>query len=503
MTEDPLVTTSAGRVRGFWRESDGARSAAFLGIPFAAPPVGALRFAEPVPATPWEGVRDATAHGATPHRSDEGMTLIPEPSIPGEDILNVNVFTPSPGGSDLLPVLVYIHGGGFTTGSPASPWYDGRAFNRDGVVTVTVSYRLGFDGFGLIEGVPPNRGVHDWLAALEWVQENIAAFGGDPGRVTIAGQSAGGGAVLTLLGMPAAQHLFHRAMAFSSAIAAVRPERAAATSQRLGVLLGVPPTLEGFSTVPEERIIALQDTAGLPRSRDRLEPLRELLGEGPPWGPVVDGDLVPQPTVAAIAAGVGADKPLLLGATDDEFTMVTDKLAAALRLLPASLALRVVMPGRRATIRGWLAANRRQRRLGTAAVLGRYATDQVFRTLVVRVAEARTRAAGVVGTDAAAPTWVYRFAWQSPVRRWALHCLDVPFWFDCLDAPAVASIAGDDPPRSLAAAMHGAATAFVRDGDPGWRPWSARPGTTRVFGGTTATPDVIGNGYDDARPLLS
>ena len=181
MTNDdadaPEVDTAAGRVRGFWRGS----SAAFLGIPFAEPPVGDLRFAAPVPARPWSGVRDATQHGPTAQRTAlSEITLIPEPSIPGESTLNVDVYTPSPSVGDALPVLVWVHGGGYVAGSPASPWYDGRSFNRDGVVTVCVSYRLGFDGFGWIEGAPSNRAVRDWLLALEWVQTNIAAFGGDP-----------------------------------------------------------------------------------------------------------------------------------------------------------------------------------------------------------------------------------------------------------------------------------------------------------------------------------
>ena len=217
-TDDPIVTLAAGKVRGAWR----GESAAFLGIPFAKAPVGDLRFAAPVRPDAWEGVRDALEFGATAQRGDPGVTLIPEPSIPGDATLNVNVFTPAPGTPDAaLPVLVWIHGGGYFAGSPASPWYDGRAFNRDGVVTVSVSYRLGFDGFGHIDGAPSNRGVRDWLAALEWVQENIAAFGGDPSRVTIAGQSAGGGAVLTLLGMPQAQHLFHAVWSLSGATADV------------------------------------------------------------------------------------------------------------------------------------------------------------------------------------------------------------------------------------------------------------------------------------------
>ena len=188
-------------------------------------PIGELRFQAPVPRAPWEGVRDALEFGATAQRGDPGVTLIPEPSVEGDSTLNVNVFTPDPTASG-LPVVVWIHGGGYFAGSPASPWYDGRNFNRDGVVTVSISYRLGFDGFGWIEDAPSNRGVRDWLLALEWVQQNIAAFGGDPDRVTIAGQSAGGGAVLTLLGMEQAQRLFRVVYAISGALGDVSASRA-------------------------------------------------------------------------------------------------------------------------------------------------------------------------------------------------------------------------------------------------------------------------------------
>ncbi|HKP07074.1 MAG TPA: carboxylesterase family protein, partial [Microbacterium sp.] len=327
MTETPATTfievdTAAGRVRGLWRGEPGAGgSAAFLGIPFAKPPVGELRFAAPVPPEPWDGVRDALEFGATAQRGDTGITLIPEPSVPGESTLNVNVFTPVPGRTDAaLPVLVWIHGGGYISGSPASPWYDGQTFNRDGVVTVAISYRLGFDGFGHIEGAPSNRGVRDWIAALEWVQANIAAFGGDPARVTIAGQSAGGGAVLTLLAMPAAQHLFHAVYALSSAVVNVPRERARTLSAKLAHLAGVQPTRDGFASVSEERLHGLQEQAAAPASDDRLAVAHALLADGLSWGPEVDGDLLPEPTIDALRAGVGSDKPLVLGATDDEFT---------------------------------------------------------------------------------------------------------------------------------------------------------------------------------------
>ncbi|GAA3198801.1 carboxylesterase/lipase family protein [Microbacterium terregens] len=484
---DPIVTIAPGRVRGFWRDG----SAAFLGIPFAQAPVGDLRFAAPVPPEPWDGVRDALEYGATAHREKPGeVTLIPEPSVPGDATLNVNVFTPAPGDPGELPVIVYIHGGGYTEGSPASPWYDGAAFNRDGVVTVTLSYRLGFDGFGHIAGAPSNRGVRDWLAALEWVRENISAFGGDPGRVTIAGQSAGGGAVLTLLGMPAAQGLFSAAWAMSPALADVPPERARTLSAKLANLAGVAPTRDGFAGVPEAKLVELQRGAASSDSKDRLAGLRAVLVDGLPWGPMVDGDLIKTSTVDALRAGVGAGIPLVVGSTDDEFTMLADRVKNKLRLVPASFALGLlgVPPGTRAA---YLRDNAAQRRKGTAAVLGRYATDAVFRAGVVRVAEARAQAA----------TWVYRFEWPSPVIGWACHCLDVPFWFDCLDA-GVGALAGDHPPRALAAAVHGSAVAFARDGEPGWRAWSTMPGSTRIFGGEPSRPDVTADGYASVRALV-
>ena len=488
MTDEPLVAISSGTIRGRWREG----SAAFLGIPFAQAPVGPLRFAAPVPPTPWKGVRDALEYAPTAQRGDKGITLIPEPSIPGDATLNVNVFTPAPGDATAaLPVLVWIHGGGYIAGSPASPWYDGRSFNRDGIVTVSISYRLGFDGFGHIAGAPSNRGVRDWLAALEWVRENIAAFGGDPARVTIAGQSAGGGAVLTLLGMPAAQHLFHAAWALSPALADVSAERARTLSATLAHLAGVAPTRDGFASIPESEIERLQDAAGQRSPGDPVARLRSLIDDGLPWGPAIDGDLVARPTLDAIADGVGSDKPLVIGATDDEFTMVLDQAARTLRLIPSGLALSRVLTDR-TTRRAYLAANGAQRRKGTAAVIGRYVSDALFRSGVVRVADARGDA----------PTWVYRFAWPSPTRTWAMHCLDVPFWFDRLGADGVAAVAGDAPPQALAAAVHGSAASFIRDGDPDWPAWARHPGITRIFGGPASAPDVEADGYASVRALL-
>ncbi|MGP6170329.1 carboxylesterase/lipase family protein [Microbacterium sp. A204] len=488
MTDSPIVQTASGPVRGFWRDHGTPEaSAAFLGIPFAKPPVGDLRFEAPTPPEPWTQPLDATAYGATALRISGVDNLIPEPAVPGKSTLNVNVFTPALGCS--LPVLVWIHGGGYTEGSPASPWYDGARFNRDGVVTVTISYRLGFDGFGYIEGAPANRGVRDWIATLEWVQQNIASFGGDPSRVTIGGQSAGGGGVLTLLGMPQTQHLFHQAISLSGALADVPLPTARARAERIAELGDVAPDVDGFRRLTERRIRQLQPKAATPRKGIGM--VRDLLTDGLPWGPMVDGELITRPTVDSLAAGVGADKPLLLGATDDEFTMVAEREGGKLRRVPAGVLLMPFLR-KRTVRRAYLAANAAQRKKGGVALVGRFISDHVFRVLIPRVAEARR--------EAGAATWAYRFSWVSPVKGWACHCLDVPFWFDGLDREKVTNLAGPHPPQSLADDMHGAAVHFIVDGDPGWPAWATAPGIARVFGGDGA--EVAEDAYDSVLALV-
>ena len=505
------VDTAAGRVRGRWRPTTGGRgnprSAAFLGIPFAEAPIGPLRFQAPVPKRPWDGVLDALEFAATAQRGDPGVTLIPEPSVDGESTLNVNVFTPAlrpssrsgtpaqgPRGEGQgaggegpdagLPVLVWIHGGGYFAGSPASPWYDGRAFNRDGVVTVSISYRLGFDGFGWIEDAPSNRGVRDWLLALEWVQQNIAAFGGDPTRVTIAGQSAGGGAVLTLLGTEQAQQLFHGVYAISGALADVAPARAESFGRGLAAAAGVEPTVAGFSSVDEDRLLALQKKA------TQLGPssIGSVVDEGLPLGPTIDGELLARSTRASLAAGVGADKPLVLGATDDEFTMAFSGAEKTLRWVPRGpLLKRLGLP--KSARREYLAANADIAALSTARLAGRLLTDRMFRSALLQV----------VADRGDAPTWVYRFSWPSGRFGFAEHCLDVPFFFDCLDGPLIEPLAGPNPPQELADEVHGAAVAFITGGGPGWPRHVGDAGIVRVY--DTPTRDVA-DAYASVRPLL-
>src|SRR4051795_4741529 len=211
MTVETIVRTRHGALQG--RTADGVT--AFKGVPYAAAPFGPRRFAGPEPSPSWDGVRDALAFGPTaphPGYAPPYADLLPDPVLPGEDCLNLNVWTPDAGAAG-LPVMVWIHGGAFVNGSGAVPTYDGSAFARDGVVLVTINYRLGVDGFlQFPDDGPANRGLLDQVAALRWVQDNIAAFGGDPARVTVGGESAGAMSVGCLLAMPSAEGLFAQAV---------------------------------------------------------------------------------------------------------------------------------------------------------------------------------------------------------------------------------------------------------------------------------------------------
>ena len=315
-------------------------------------------------------------------------------------------------------MLVYIHGGGFLAGSPASPWYDGAAFNRDGVVTVSVSYRLGFDGFGWIEDAPNNRAILDWLLALEWVRDNIAHFGGDPERVTIAGQSAGGGAVLSLLAVPRAEGLFHAAISLSGVVVDTPLDEAEAMGRRLASLGGVAPTRAGFAGLDEATILDLQAKVAepAPEPDGDEEPLGPLVafasGRALNWGPVVDGDVYPAPLEEAYRSGASAGIPLVLGATDQEFSMALADQHDALAAVPASVIL--ARTGRSPeTVEAYLEG----RQGDTADVIGQYITDMTFRTVALRLARARQAAPDLalpvrVGRrphrDRRATAWTYR-----------------------------------------------------------------------------------------------
>lgn len=257
MMEQRIAVTASGSVVGQTSE-DGVIS--FLGVPYAAPPAGRCRFAPPSSPVPWSQPRDARSFGPTapqPPVAGPIGPLLPRVEIPGDGYLNLNVWTPSLDGD--LPVMVFIHGGAFTSGSGAIPTYNGSRFARDGVVLVTINYRLGADGFMWFGEGPANLGLQDQIAALTWVQDNIRQFGGNPGNVTVFGESAGAMSVCTLIAMPAAQGLFRRAIAQSGAgRCVIGPESALLVAQRLAELLGVRPTQDAIAGVPRHSLLHAQ-----------------------------------------------------------------------------------------------------------------------------------------------------------------------------------------------------------------------------------------------------
>ncbi|WP_326703418.1 carboxylesterase/lipase family protein [Streptomyces cyaneofuscatus] len=461
-----IVEARARTVQGTVRGAVERGVAVFRGIPYAAAPVGARRFRAPEPPEPWEGVRDALTFGPTAPKRPYAPPLdrlLPDPAVEGEEWLNLNVWTPSTGAAG-LPVLVWIHGGSLLHGSSAVPVYDGSAFARDGVVLVSVNYRLGVEGFGLFPDAPANRGLLDQLAALEWVRDNIAGFGGDPDRVTVAGESAGAVSIGALLATERAAGLFRRAVLQSGAPAALTPDVARGTTDLIARRLGVPATAAAFATVDPEALLTAQTevtSGGNPLTgRNSFQLVVD--------GELLDRDPAEAPRPGSAAAGVD----LLLGTNTEEYRLwfvpsgLTERIGR-LKLRLALLKFRVP----NATARTYR-ANRPDATPGE--LLGALATDLLLRVPLNRLADARA--------DAPASTYVYEFGWPTPVQRLgACHALELGFVFDTLAHPDTRALTGPDAPQELADAMHRAWVDFATTGDPGWPSWDAsRP--VRFFG---------------------
>ncbi|GAA2576969.1 carboxylesterase family protein [Dactylosporangium fulvum] len=479
------VRVAQGTLRG--RRSGGVT--AFLGVPFAAAPFGPRRMLPPQPPAPWDGVRDALDYGPTATRADyipQYVGLFPEPIIPGDECLNLNVWTPDPGASG-LPVFVWFHGGAFTNGSNAVAAYDGTAFARNGVVLVSVNYRLGAEGFLYTGPEMANLGLLDQIAALRWVQDNIAAFGGDPAQVTIGGESAGAMSVVALLAVPRAAGLFQRAIAQSGAAAnTLAPQTALLVAKHLAEALDIAPTREAFAGLDPDKIVVASrallnevQTAGDPAKWGAL--VQSLL----PFAPVVDGDVLPRHPLDAIRGGASGDVPLLIGSNLEEARLML--VASDSIDLIDEAALHAATAGYGPPPGPTVAAYRAARPdAGPGDLLAAIVTDWFFRVPAVRVAEARA--------GAAAATWMYRFDWRSPSydgRFGAAHGVEFPFVFDTITAPDLTKLIGPNPPQQVADATHAAWVRFVAGGDPGWAPYDPDVRATGRIDGNGAVDVLI------------
>jgi para-nitrobenzyl esterase len=472
---DTIARTQQGLVRG--SEAEGI--AIFKGIPYAAPPFGPNRFQPPQPAEAWDGVRDAYAYGPTvpkPPYFPPFDSILPEPAIPGEDCLNLNIWTPDLGQAR-LPVMVWIHGGAFTNGSGAILTYDGTRFARDGVVCVTINYRLGADGFFYLSDKNVNRGLLDQVAALEWVQENIAAFGGDPTNVTIFGESAGGMSTATLMSMPRARGLFRRAIAQSGAgHHVISTKTAQQMSEYLAKKLGVEPTQEGITSVPYPQLLQAQiELSGDVFNNPNPALWGEVAGNLMPFEPVIDGDIIPTRPIDRIVAGAGAEVDLMVGTNLEEQRLMMVPNGAIDHITDQVLAMTVIAYG--LPPEETLATYRETRPDATAGdLLAAIITDWFYRIPALRLAEAHTASISA--------TYMYEFAWRSPqfdARLGACHALEVAFVFDNLDQPEIEPLTGSVPPQQLANRMHAAWIAFAASGDPGWPKFDLNRRTTMHF----------------------
>jgi carboxylesterase type B len=478
---DSVVSTTNGQLRG---SVDGGVHR-FLGVPYAAPASGANRLRPPRPVQPWTDVRDATRYGAAPFQlaPPESAGTEWDTGLAGEDCLNLNIWTPDPGGSG-LPVMVWIQGGAFEIGSTAA--YDGRNFARDGVVCVVINWRVGADGFLDLGDGQANVGLLDQVAALEWVRGNIAAFGGDPGNVTVFGQSAGAMSIGVLLSMPRAEGLFRRAILQSGAAHHAIPT---GTAQRIGGFLagklGVPPTREALAAVPAQQFLAAQAElkADLFADPDPARWGQEVLSSSMLWQPTVDGDVIPRRPIERIAAGAGSTVDVMVGTNTEDW-----KLFLAITGVISKVSEQDLVESR--SVDGFPPIGAYGLPAGTAYreyrahypdsspgdVLAAVETDWWVRLPAIRLADARATSA------TSARTFMYEFAWPAPGLG-AVHAVEVPFVFGTLDKHSrlFGPLLGADPPQELADAMHAAWVSFAATGDPGWPDYDLERRATMLF----------------------
>jgi para-nitrobenzyl esterase len=468
----PMVETSSGKLRGTVIEG----VATFKAVPYAAPPVGAHRFLPPAQVASWPGIRDATAYaGRAPQAGLRAATRAeletfsgtPDTSPDSEDCLTLHVWSPSTTNGAKRPVMVWLHGGAFSYGSANSERLRGsRLAKRGDVVVVTVNHRLNIFGHLDLSSVggsdyrhSGNAGVLDLIAALAWVRDNIAHFGGDPGNVTIFGESGGGGKVSTLLAMPAAVGLFHKAIIQSGAAVRLRTkERALQLTELVLKELGITATaIDQLQHLPVARLLAA------------IKPAERALGVSPfrlfdryPFGPVVDGDVLPRQPFDPDAGDIMNDIPLIIGDMKDETAsfLAPDDLVWHRTLTEAQMVDRVHAIAGVDTNRVVETYRRLYPGASPADRLIATTTDCNFRIRSLTLAQRRS-------AKATAPVWMYSFEWETPVlggKMKAPHAMDVPFTFDTIDLTNATD--GSATARRLAETMSGVWAAFARNGVP-------------------------------------
>jgi para-nitrobenzyl esterase len=448
----PIVETTTGKIRGAIQD----KVSAFRGVPYGASTAGSGRFMPPEKPQPWTGVKDTVELG---HRSPQGAsTLIPEVAAvdanepAGEDCLVLNVWTPSAASGHKRPVMVWLHGGGFTSGSGGFKIYDGvNLAARHDVVVVTVNHRLNAFGYlyladlgGAKYANSSNVGMLDIVSALEWVRDNISNFGGDPANVTIFGQSGGAAKVSTLLAMPAAKGLFHRGIIESGAsLRGIPRDTANKSTEAFFAKIGLKPDqIDELQNLPVDRLLK-----GLAGGR---------------FGPVVDGKTLPGNPFDPTAPEISANVPLLIGTTQTEVTFFAGQQLDPIDEAALRDRVKQTFHSSDADTDKIAAVYKKvDPAISNIDVALESASDSFAWTNAITASE-RKAALGK------APAYMYYFKWRSPVRDGklkAMHCMEIPFVFDNPDAGKPMTGSGEDR-YALAAKVSGAWVAFARSGNP-------------------------------------
>ena len=464
----PIVSAPAGPIAG----RVAADLLEFLGIPFALPPTGERRFRPPVPHPRWTEPLDAVDPGPAPRQRPQsrlpGLDLdhIMAPDLPsGDDCLRLNVRRGATPVDGLLPVMVYVFGGAWTIGSKDAPAYAGSAFARSGVVYVAVNYRVSVEGFVPVDQNATNLGLRDQILALRWVRDNIAAFGGDPGNVTVFGESAGAGCLAMLVASPQARGLFRRAILQSgNAEMTMSTQVGGRLTNELARIAGVSADLDGFRSLDADRWLDVLQQFGAP---DHAFDMRDEAGRDALYGlfrlrPLHGDDVLPIAPVEALARGEGADVEVLIGTNADEASLFLVPTGATAHLTDTSAtALLARFDPRAAEALADHGLGKTQQHAGT--VYERTVTDLMFRDPAARFAAIHQ-----------GQTHLYSFEWRSPRfdgQLGACHCIDLPFVFD--DLAGHSSLIGDAAPQALASSVHSTWVRFAKDGFLPWSPFSA------------------------------
>ncbi|KIA66012.1 hypothetical protein FG87_04145 [Nocardia vulneris] len=479
---NPVVSTTSGRVRGHMRGA----VAVFEGIPYAAAPAGELLFDAPQPAPSWDGIRDCTEPGPwVPQGVSIGSTELLDASMREDnECLNLTVTTPDVGGAG-LPVMVWIHPSAWQAGGNSEARFaDTSPLARRGAVVVAINYRLGAPGFAEIAGAPSNRGLRDQIAALTWVQENIRAFGGDPGNVTIFGSSAGGLSCALLFASPAATGLFHRAIPQSPGpVVVAEPDEAHLSARNWATRLGTEPSRTALAAVARKDIIGRQLAMTLESMQDPdprcwgASNVRAGFGAFP-FVPVLDAEILPLRPAEAAAGRAAAGVSLLLGQSTDEVQPMAQLIAPQPAAIDqdAELARCLERIGADPAVVEIFRRNRPD--AGTQELFYAVAAEWLVRAPYHELAENYATAGGLV--------YLNEFAWRTTTVDAAIHSGELPFLFETYDVHRAMGLLGDHPPTALAEEMQQAWISFATHGDPGWAAVTPnRLAAVQVFDGET------------------